>query len=162
MAHHQVFHAFKGKTMKFVVVLLFLFALILSGCVSSAPDMASSPFPQDSAMVAEGQADLGIEVISLRQSAAGHMLDLRFRVVDPEKAKEFLWRNQKPYLMDDASGKVVPVPVGKIGAMRTVTQQPRTDVVYWVFFDNPGGFIHTGQTVTLIFGDYRVKGLVVQ
>jgi hypothetical protein len=98
----------------------------------------------------------GIEITSLRMSAAGHMVDFRYRVVDAEKAETLFVRANKPY------EKVLAVPsMGKVGPLRT-SNKPQEDRIYWMFFGNSGQLIKSGSKVTVVIGDFRVENLVVE
>lgn len=104
----------------------------------------------------------GIEIVSLRLSAAGHMVDFRYRVLDPDKAETLFVRGNKPYLIDEASGKVMSVPnMGKVGPLRT-SNKPKQGRIYWMFFGNGGGLIKSGSKVTITIGAFRVEDLVVE
>jgi PAS domain S-box-containing protein len=104
----------------------------------------------------------GIRIASLRRTAGGYMLDFRFRVVDPEKAKPLFDRAVKPYLVDQATGArmVVPSPP-KAGPLRT-TNPPQAEKSYFVLFANPGGQVRPGGKVTVVIGDFRAEDLTVQ
>ena len=52
----------------------------------------------------------GIQVEGIRLSAAGYMLDFRYRVLDPEKAAALFDRKTKPYLIDQESGAKFMIP----------------------------------------------------
>lgn len=105
----------------------------------------------------------GIEVESIRISAAGKLVDFRYRVVDPEKAKHLLNRKNQPYLRDEASGLVLRVPdAAKIGQLRQNTTKPQAGKVYFVLFSNPGQLVKPGGKVTVIIGDFQVPNLTVQ
>jgi hypothetical protein len=105
----------------------------------------------------------GIEIVGLRSTAAGHMLDFRFRVVDPEKAAPLLSRRSRAQLVDPESGRALEVPVPpKIGPLRTTTASPEVDRTYFVLFGNRGGVIPVGRKVTVVIGDFRAPDLVVE
>ncbi len=107
----------------------------------------------------------GVELRGIRLSAAGHMLDFRYRVLDPEKAREILDPKSKPYLIDEATGAkfIVPTPP-KIGSLRNKSRG--TDVkasrTYFIIFANPGGYVKKGSKITVVVGDFRAEGLVVE
>ena len=103
----------------------------------------------------------GIELTSLRMSAAGHMVDFRYRVLDSEKAAPLFQRQAKPYLIHQASGKVLAVPnTAKIGSLRN-SNSPKQGKVYWMFFGNKG-LVKTGDKVSVVIGDFRADHLVVE
>ena len=104
----------------------------------------------------------GIEVVALRYSAAGHMLDFRFRVVDSDKAMPFFREDIKPYLVDKATGKSLDVPVpSKLGPARPTGRNPKLGITYWMFFGNPG-LVKPGDQVTIVVGDYKLEDLIVE
>ncbi len=113
------------------------------------------------ASVPDPEKNFGIEIVSLRTTAGGQMLDLRFQVTDPQKAKALLDKNQKAYLLDGKTGKTLPVPVTKAGAMRQTTLNPEAGRLYFMLFSNPGGMVREGGRVSLLVGDFRKDGIVV-
>ena len=108
---------------------------------------------------------LGIEIIGLRMSSGGYMLDLRYRVLDPEKAKPLFDHRIKPFLTDAKTGSKFGVPVpGKIGALRNTSRSgnPKVNKVYFTIFANPGRFLKPGAKVSVVVGDYRIDDLMVE
>lgn len=128
-----------------------LLGLLAAGLVSCATPPGAPPDP-------------GIRVTALRLTAFGYMLDLRYRVTDPARAKALLDRREPAYLVDEASGMKLAVPATpKLGRLRQGTRQggdPGRD--YFVFFANPGRSLQPGAKVTLMAGDVRIPHLIVQ
>jgi len=107
----------------------------------------------------------GIEVVAIRLSAAGQMLDFRYRVTDPDKAAPILDPKAKPHVIDQKSGAKLIVPkMAKIGSLRQTSRSgmPETDRVYFILFGNPGAAVRLGDKVTVVVGDFMVKDLTVQ
>jgi hypothetical protein len=104
----------------------------------------------------------GIEVVGVRQVAAGYMLVFRYRVIDAEKAKPVHVRRTKPVLIDEASGArfIVPAPQ-KTGPLRN-SNIPQEGRIYSMLFANPGQYVKPGNEVTVEIGDFRAEHLVVQ
>jgi hypothetical protein len=91
------------------------------------------------------------------------MLDFRYKALDPVKAEILFSRKIEPYLLHEATGKVVSVPnTAKVGPLRQTTNKPEAGRSYFMMFANPGRFIHSGDTVTLIFGDHRIEHLTIE
>ena len=133
--------------------------LLISGCAATK-DMAAS---RKTAINIEEQ--WGVKVESIRTSAAGNLLDFRYRILDSDKALPLVERKNKPYLIDQESGKTLGVPNGaKVGPLRQTVRygKPKEDRIYFVLFGNPGGFIKPGDKVTVVIGDFRVANLVVE
>jgi hypothetical protein len=117
--------------------------------------------PLESRSLSDSEKKFGIEILSLHSTAGGQMLDLRFRVVDPQKAGPVLDRNKKAYLLDGKTGKALPVPLTKAGSMRQTTRKPEAGRVYFMLFSNPGGLVTEGGRVSLIIGDFRKDNIPV-
>ena len=104
----------------------------------------------------------GIEILYVRQTAAGYMLEFRYKVLDAEKAKALFNRKTKPVLIHDRTGAqlIVPTPA-KTGALRN-SNTPLDDHIYWMFFANPGRLVQPGERVGIQIGEFLVEKLVVQ
>lgn len=103
----------------------------------------------------------GIKLVTMRSTAAGHMIDFRYRVVDAEKAMPLFKRQTKPYLIHQESGKVLAVPnTAKIGSLRN-SNTPQNGRIYWMFFGNHQGLVHKGDKVTVAIGDFRAIDISV-
>lgn len=104
----------------------------------------------------------GIDVLWVRQTAAGYMLEFRYKVLDADKAKALFDRQTKPVLIHEVSGAkmIVPVPA-KTGALRN-SNTPIAGKTYWMFFANPAKFIKPGDLVSVQIGDYLQQHLTVK
>ena len=155
-------------SMAISVALVLAIAMILSGCASkresgysSAPErMMPASEPAEHGV----EAQLGIRMEGLRLSAAGYILDFRYRVLDPARAAPLMDSKIRPYLLDEASGAQLGVPdTAKLGQLRT---KGRNKVLsnqdYYILFANPGRFVQAGNRMTLVMGDLRIENLVVQ
>ena len=108
-------------------------------------------------------ADYGIELAALRSSANGYVIDFRYKVLDPDKAAVLVQKENKPYLIDQATGARLLVPnTPKLGPLRQTAQKPSAGKVYFALFSNPGKVVKPGNKVTVVIGDFRAKDLVVQ
>jgi hypothetical protein len=106
----------------------------------------------------------GVKIESLRISAAGNLVDFRYRIIDPEKATHLVDRRNKAYMIDQASGKVLSVPTtAKVGPLRQTVRYglPKKDRIYFILFGNPH-VMKSGDTVTVVIGDFRVEDLVIE
>jgi hypothetical protein len=126
----------------------------------------AAPPPRSSAAEARSPArKLGIRITALRLTAAGYMVDVRYRITDPDRARTFLARqHEELFLVDEATGARLAVPAApKLGALR---QRPKADVTgdreYFVFFANPGRQLRPGNKVTLVAGDVRIPHLALE
>ena len=90
------------------------------------------------------------------------MIDFRFRVLDAEKAEPILNRKNDPYLVDQASGATFAVPSPpKLGQMRSSGNVKEGNLCI-IMFANPAKYVKSGNKVTIVVGDFRVKDVVVQ
>jgi hypothetical protein len=104
----------------------------------------------------------GIEVTSIRLTANDHMIDFRYRVLDPVKAKELFVRQNKPALIHQKTGKVLAVPeTAKVGPLRN-SDTPQQGKIYWMFFGNAGDLVKAGDQVTVVIGEFRAENLTVE
>lgn len=103
----------------------------------------------------------GIEPMYVRQTAAGYMLEFRYKVLDAEKAKPLFERQIKPLLTHAESGTkmIVPTPA-KTGALRN-SNPPLAGHTYWMYFANPGKLVKPGEHVNIEIGDFRLERAVV-
>jgi len=107
--------------------------------------------------------DWGIELVAMRTTAAGHMVDFRFRVVDAKKAAPLLKQQTKRYLVHQESGKVLSVPnTSKVGLLSNSTTNPQNGRTYWMFFGNHHKLVLKGDKVTVAIGDFRAIDLEVE
>jgi hypothetical protein len=104
----------------------------------------------------------GLKIVAVRLTANGHMLDLRYQVINSEKAFPLLDRKIKPYLIAQATGTKLYVPDTKIGPLRQRVANPDADKTYFILFGNPGGLVKRGSQVTLVMGDFKAENLVVE
>lgn len=137
--------------------------LALAGCAGTAENRAYSAEAGQAFQQGAIADTLGIEAEGIRLSAAGYMLDFRYRVLDPVKAAPLLDRKIQPYLLDEASGARLAVPdAPKVGQLRATS---RNKVIvgrtYYMLFANPGRYLRTGSKVTLVAGDARISSLTV-
>lgn len=158
MAAAEMVNRLRGETLIFFAALLLAWFSPLSDCRAGAPGEGLSEAPG----LSDPEKNFGIQILSLRPTALGHMLDLRFKVLDSEKAKPILDKNKKSYLMDQKSGKTLQVPVTKSGSMRQTTLKPEAGRVYFTLFANPGGFVKENSPVTLVIGDFKKGDIIIK
>ncbi len=104
----------------------------------------------------------GIEILFVRVTSAGYMLEFRYKVIDPEKAAPLFERQTKPMLthVDSGAQFIVPTPA-KTGALRN-SNPPLADHAYWMFFANPAKYVKKGDLVTITIGDFVARNIVVE
>ena len=103
----------------------------------------------------------GVEVIGIHPVSSGYMLNFRYRIVDPVKAKALNDMKSRAYVIDDATGTRLAVPaMENVGELRS-GNSPQADRVYFMIFGNPGKLVKAGGKVSVVVGNFLVEGLVV-
>jgi hypothetical protein len=136
---------------------------LLGCCLLAAACAAPAPAVREAA--APGAADaLGVKVEGVRLSAAGYMLDFRYRVVDADKARALFERKARPLLVDAATGLQLGVPnAPKLGQLRaTGPRNVKENRTYSMLFANPGRHVERGTTLAFVIGEARIDGLTVE
>ena len=136
----------------------FFVAALLAGCATRSNVTRS--VTEDPA--AEIEARWGVQLSAVRLTAAGHMIDFRYRVTDASKAETLMRRGSEAYLIDVASGFKLTVPVTKVGQLRGTGTKPKEGRVYSVLFDNNSGLIRKGSLVTVVISDFKAENLIVE
>ncbi len=147
------------------IIVLFAFSVLLFNSANTII-AAESQSAQEQVKVEQKavknslEEQWGIEITALRLTAAGHMIDFRYRVLDAEKAGPLFVRQIKPYLVHHASGKTLAVPnTAKIGTLRN-SNTPKENRIYWMFFGNKG-LVKKGDKVSIVIGDFKAESLEV-
>lgn len=100
----------------------------------------------------------GLRVLLVGVTAAGGLVDFRFRVLDAEKANQFLRVPQN-------------LPQLAVPGKATRLQPPRetlinasfeNDQVYYFLYSNIGGLIKPGGPVIVIFGDEQLEPILAK
>ncbi len=103
----------------------------------------------------------GIDVVGVHPVSSGLMLRFDYRVVNPSRAAALSDHANRPYLIDEATRTALAVPaMENVGELRQAvpTVAGRT---YYMIFGNPGRLVKRGSRVTLVVGNFRAEGLVV-
>ena len=147
-----------------MLTIMALAAVVLWPALDVAPGRAADSAGTVEALT-ECEKTAGIKVVSFRPISSGLMLDMRYQVVDAEKAKSVLSKKAQFFVTDAKSGKTLTVPVTKSGPMKQTTLEPEKGRLYFTLFGNPNRLIPPGGLVNLTLrlpeGDRVMKGLRV-
>jgi hypothetical protein len=133
--------------------------------IAAAPSAATGRRPNS--VTNDRQATLlrrlwGIDDVHVRSTASGALVRFSYRVVSADKAKILNSKDATPYLVDEQHGLALQVPVmEQVGQLRQVAA-PQDGRDYWMAFSNKGRYLKPGNHVTLIVGNLRINGLVVE
>jgi hypothetical protein len=127
---------------------------------------ATIPFTKHSVTEAQRLAteeQYGVRLLGVRMTAAGHMLDFRYRVMDTTKAGRLIRPKMGLALIDQATKAEMPVPVmEKVGPLKQTRSHLFPDRTYSVLFANRGGVVKAGSKVSIQFGDLTLDNLIVE
>ena len=105
----------------------------------------------------------GIEIFGPFLSAGGNIIDLRYRVLDPAKAAPLAKHENKPTLVNQATGAKLLIPnTATLGSLRQVTSHLVAGRVYFMLFANTQRHVKAGDKVTLTVGDFKIENLTVE
>jgi hypothetical protein len=103
----------------------------------------------------------GIDSLSVKLVESGELVRFAWRVVDPEKAKVLNDKKLAPALVDPQAGVSLVVPaMEKVGQLRQGVA-PEVGKSYWMAFSNKGRMVKRGARVSIVIGEFRAGGLVV-
>jgi hypothetical protein len=90
---------------------------------------------------------------------AGNILDVRYQVIDPNKAAGLHKSSGQTYVQDLNSGKNLST---RSPAQPLVSQEMLAGKTYYMMFPNRGGVLKSGSPINLVLGDARVENLRVE
>ncbi|HKU27553.1 MAG TPA: hypothetical protein VJQ54_18925 [Candidatus Sulfotelmatobacter sp.] len=103
----------------------------------------------------------GIDGLSVKSAEQGEMIRFSYQVLDPAKAKMLNDKKIEPSLIDEQTHVKLEVPqMDKVGKLRQ-TAPPEAGKIYWMLFSNKGGYVKRGDRVSVVIGNFRADGLVV-
>ncbi len=143
----------KGRRLYNSFLFVSALMLLVSGCAAMHQHRNSLEVVEDR---------WGIEIMGIRLTSAGYMLDFRYKVIDPAKAAPIFNRNLRPLLIHHATGATLTVPnPPKVGPLRT-SNKPIKGRIYFMFFGNPGKIVKRGDLVTIKVGRFHIKNIAVE
>jgi hypothetical protein len=119
--------------------------------------MASAEWVPGTMPVSEEiEAKFGVRFSFLAVTASGGMVELRYRVIDEDRAANFgHYTETAPMLIDGDTGKIVDVTI--MGLHNHRVEPGRT---YYVLYRNTDGAIKSGRPVTIQIGDLALEHVV--
>jgi len=127
----------------------------------SSPDDPPSAVPVDWARPVVDDAGLaqraGVQITQVAVTGGGGLVDLRFRVVDPEKAAAVHDPAHPPAIVDEQSGLVVH----ELYMGHSHTGTFKAGVTYYFVFSDPVNWVHQGSPVAVLLGNAQVEHVAV-
>ena len=131
--------------------------------LSVKPITEKSAKPEKNNSAESAKEKWGVDNFKVRLTAAGYMLDVRYRVIDKTKAKPLFSRKLRPFAIEEGSGVKYGVPASpKVGFLRQAPQFVKENKEYFLMIANPGNRIKAGDKLTLVIGDFRIEHLTVE
>ena len=149
-------HRRRPLVVALALVLLLLGGALARGVWAGPDDIRSGTRPVDTDGLA---AEYGIKINLLAVVAAGGLVELRYQVVDPDKADPLLHDDDlRPALVVEDTGATLVLTSSKHH------HSTETDLggTYFLLFANAHNAIHRGDRVTLVLGDVRLEHLEAQ
>jgi hypothetical protein len=136
-------------------------AAIVAACAAPGCSCGNRESAQPGS-AAQMEARWGIHITAIRLTAAGRMLDFRYRVTDPKKAEPLVKRGTAAYVLHEKTGIKMAVPETKYGKLRQTARQASANRQYIVMFACPGGIVNRGDRVTVVIGDFKAEHLLIE
>jgi hypothetical protein len=100
----------------------------------------------------------GVKLTQVAVTGDGGLVDLRYQVVDPDKAASLHDQRTPSALVDEATGLVV----NQLLMDHAHHGAYKVGVRYYLVFNNFGNWVHRGGRVTVLLGDAQVEHVVVR
>ena len=104
----------------------------------------------------------GVDSLGVKAVESGQIIRFTYRVLDAEKAKALNDKKAEPSLISPQAGVKLVVPsLEQVGQLRQ-NSTPEAGKSYWMAFSNKGGLVKRGDRVSVVIGQFRADGLVVE
>jgi len=147
---------------KFLIPMALLALVILFGFLAyrvyGKPQTDSNLTGKALISQSELEEQAGVRVTLIAVTAAGGMVDFRFKVTDVEKAKKAL-----------QEGKLLPY-LTVVGSNVSLKPAPETlqdmklenGLVYYILYGNNGNLVKPGTPVSVIIGDWQLEPIIAK
>ena len=126
---------------------------------SASANVAPPPQWQRPAVSASGLAERsGVRLVRVAVTAGGGLLDLRYQVIDPNKAAAVHEARTPPAIADERTGLVL----NRLLMGHAHQGQLKPAVSYYLIFENTGNWVRRGSEVTVLLGNAQVEHVVVK
>jgi len=134
-------------------------ALWLPQRPSGEPSVKPPPEWRRTSVSASGLAERsGVRLVRVAVTGGGGLLDLRYQVVDPNKAVAVHEEQTPPAIIDERTGLVL----NRLLMGHAHTGELKPAVSYYLVFENTGNWVRRGSKVTVLLGDAQVEHVVVK
>ncbi|MBZ5657446.1 MAG: hypothetical protein LAO56_19435 [Acidobacteriia bacterium] len=103
----------------------------------------------------------GVDSLAVKWTESGEVIKFTYQVLDASKAQALNDKKNEPSLIDpQARVKLVVPSLEKVGQLRQ-SATPEAGKSYWMAFSNKGLRVKRGDHVSVVIGQFRADGLVV-
>jgi hypothetical protein len=102
--------------------------------------------------------ETGVQVVRVALTGGGGIVDLRYQVIDPNKAQ--VVHDDTPVLVDEETNEVIDTFF--MGHRHSGRNRPKAGVTYPLLYVNERGLIEQGRTVSVVIGDSRLQHVAVR
>jgi hypothetical protein len=121
---------------------------------STVPAALQRPAVSEAGLVEK----VGVRIVQVAVTGGGGLIDLRYQVVDPDKAVALHDDDIPPALIDDTTGVVVD----QLLMGHSHTGEFASGQTYYLIFENPGNLVQRGSTLSVLLGNAQVDHVPVQ
>jgi len=100
----------------------------------------------------------GVKITQLAVTGGGGLVDLRYQVVDADKANALHQPSNPPALVEEETGLVI----NQLLMDHSHTGRFTVGQTYYLIFENPNTWVHRGSKVTVLLGDAEVEHVTVR
>jgi len=101
---------------------------------------------------------VGVKLTQVAVTGGGGLLDLRFQVVDPQKALAVHEARTPPAIIHEETGLVV----NQLLMDHQMRGALKPAVTYYMVFESPANWVQRGNKVTVLLGNAQVEHVVVR
>jgi hypothetical protein len=147
-----------GATLVVTVTAVVVWLSRDDGAAAAPVKPAPAAWQRPTVTNAELAQRLGVKITQVAVSGHGGLVDLRYRVLDPDRANEVHDAAKPPAVVDDRSGVVV----NQLYMDHSHSGPFRAGATYYLIFNNPGNLVRRGATVSVLLGDTQVDHVQVR
>lgn len=132
---------------------------------ANAPPPAVPGAPLTMPASAEIEGRFGVRFTQVGITADGGMVDLRYQVLDPDKAMALMSMSMAEAETNPAAPKLIIEADGTEIAnseVMSMKQLPEANSIQFILYANPRGLLKPGMQVTVVVGDLRLPHVPVQ
>jgi hypothetical protein len=148
------------KAINRIVILLLIIAVLIAAILWQSGNLPVRSSANNETMPITSEAlvsDYGFRVRLIGVTAAGGLVDVRFKILDKDKAAVLLKDPDYFPALVAENGTIIQVPVESIQEMHL-----EDDGIVFMLFPNTGGVITPGSLVKIRFGNLELDPVLAQ